>query len=273
MSEPELRALLPVVERIAREAGAIALEGYRSGARVEKKGEIDLVTAYDVACERHILGALAEVCPGVTLVAEETHEAGAAYPEAGLAFYVDPIDGTMNYAHGHPFFCVSIGLCRGSAPLLGVVFAPALDVCWSGHGTRAFRNREPCRVAERKAPIDLLCATGFPRDRATNDDNNYREFMHIKTRVRGVRRCGSAALDLVLVADGTYDAYWEQKLSPWDMAAGAAIVLAAGGKLCNYEGGPADVRTGTLIATSAQAFEPFCDMFHAARRAPFPART
>lgn len=266
MNAQSLSAMIPIVERIAREAGEIAMRGYRVGTAVRKKGAIDLVTEFDVACEVHIVAELRRAFPDILIVGEESYDASIQGDDQELVFYVDPIDGTMNYAHGHPFFCASIGLCRGGAPLLGVIHAPALGVTWSGAiESPALRNGVSCSVAEQHEIIDLLCATGFPRDRATNPDNNYHEFMHIKNRVRGVRRCGSAALDLALVADGTYDVYWEQRLSPWDMAAGAAIVLAAGGTLRSYEGGPADVRSGALIASSRAAFGPFVAMFDEAR--------
>jgi len=268
MTERELTLLemLPSCERIAREAGGIALSGYRRGTPISKKGALDLVTEYDLASEAHILRELGLLFPEIAVIAEESHQHARAVNEDELTFYVDPIDGTMNFAHGHPFFCVSIGLCRGGVPLLGVVHAPALSITWTcaGPGT-AQRNGEACRVAERKDVIDFLCATGFPQDRATNPDNNYREFAFIKDRVRGIRRCGSAAIDLALVADGTYDVYWEQRLKPWDMAAGAALVLAASGRLRGYAGGEADVRSGSLIAASSAAFVPFAEMFDAVR--------
>ncbi len=270
MSERPLNGMVPVVERIAREAGEIAMQGYRAGTAVRKKGAIDLVTEFDVACEVHILAELRRAFPEIRVVAEESHDPSIADRPEELVFYVDPIDGTMNYAHGHPFFCASIGLSRAGAPLLGVIHAPALGVTWSGSiEGPAMRNSELCKVAERDEVIDFLCATGFPRDRASNPDNNYSEFVHIKNRVRGVRRCGSAALDLAMVADGTYDVYWEQRLSPWDVAAGAALVLAAGGKMRGFEASAAsqriDVRNGAVIAASSTAYQPFVEMFDTAR--------
>ncbi len=261
-----LSTMVPVIERIAREAGEIAMRGYRAGTAIHKKGAIDLVTEFDVACEVHILAELRRAFPEIRVVAEESYDSSVADRPDELVFYVDPIDGTMNYAHGHPFFCASVGLSRAGAPLLGVIHAPALGVTWSGSvESGAMRNLEACRVAEREEVIDLLCATGFPRDRAINPDNNYSEFVHIKNRVRGVRRCGSAALDLAMVADGTYDVYWEQRLAPWDVAAGAALVLAAGGRLRGYDGSTVDVRNGAVIASSRAAYQPFVEMFDAAR--------
>ena len=266
MTDAGFSTFVPECERIAREAGEIAMRGYRAGTAIRKKGAIDLVTEFDLACEAHIIAALGRAFPGVRIVGEESHRASDSVADDELVFYVDPIDGTMNYAHGHPFFCVSIGLCRGGTPLAGVIHAPALAVTWRGSiDSKAERNGESCQVAASVDPIDFLCATGFPRDRASNPDNNYAEFVQIKNRVRGVRRCGSAALDLALVADGTYDVYWEQRLAPWDVAAGAALVLAANGKVVRYDGSPVDVRSGAVIASSDAAFEPFVQMFDAAR--------
>ena len=134
-----------------------------------------------------------------------------------------------------------------------MVHAPALGLTWSaakGHG--AFRNGAPCAVSTREPLEQALGATGFPYDRATNRDNNVAELSLFLERVRGIRRCGSAAIDLCLVADGTYDFYWEQRLNAWDMCAGALIVHEAGGALSTYEGGPVDPRSGRLVASNGR---------------------
>jgi myo-inositol-1(or 4)-monophosphatase len=248
----DIERYLPSLERIAREAGELVLEGYRRGVTIHKKGRIDLVTEYDVAAEKHVLAAFAKAHPELEVVGEETHGKGARASGDGLVVYVDPIDGTTNFAHGHPFFCVSLGLCRGPEALAGVIFAPALGITYVGaidRGTR--RNGEPCHVSQESELHEALCATGFSYDVVGSDDDNIAEFAHIQATVQGVRRCGSAALDLALVADGTYGAYWERDLQAWDMAAGAALVIAAGGRLTGYRGEPADVRVGTMVASNA----------------------
>lgn len=232
---------------IAAEAAALVMQGYRRPGTIQKKGRIDLVTDFDLRSEALILERLSRLCPSDTVVAEETRHSAAS----GRVWYVDPIDGTTNFAHGHPFFCISIGLYDDARPLIGVIHAPALGVVWmSSAGAGAFRSGERCQVSTTPVLGDSLLATGFPYDRATADDNNFREFTAIKRIARGIRRCGSAALDLALVADGTYDGYWEQKLNAWDMAAGAALIVEAGGRLTNYAGGPGDPRGGQLIATN-----------------------
>jgi myo-inositol-1(or 4)-monophosphatase len=242
--------MLPTLLDVAREAGELVMRGYRKprALEVSKKGAIDLVTQYDVASEQHIVGRLTGLYPEIGIVGEEGH----GLPSRGaLTFYVDPIDGTTNFAHGHPFFCISIGLCRDGAPLLGVLVAPALGVEWTGlvgHG--AFRNGEACHVSTTDALGEALCGTGFGYAVIGAEDDNLHEFALVQSRVRAVRRCGAAALDLALVADGTYDAYWEFLLQPWDMAAGAALVLAAGGQVSAFDGSAPDVRSGACLASN-----------------------
>jgi myo-inositol-1(or 4)-monophosphatase len=254
MKRDEERAMLPELERIAREAGDLVRAGYRRGVGVRKKGAIDLVTEYDLLSEAHILKRLREAFPDIDVVGEEG-QGKTAVTQAGddtLRFFVDPIDGTTNFAHGHPFFCVSIGLCAGSAPRLGVIYAPILEVCWTGIvGGGAARNGEPCAVSGCEQLSEALCATGFGYEVAGKLDDNVPEFREIQARARGVRRCGAAALDLALVADGTYDAYWEYMLQPWDMAAGAALVLAAGGTATGFQGQALDVVQGAVVASAS----------------------
>ena len=251
-SDVDCAAALQIAERLAREAGDLVLRGFRTGGAIDLKGRIDLVTEYDLKSEQLVRAGLAEAFPGHRIVGEEQAESG----EGNHVWYVDPIDGTTNFAHGHPFFCVSIALYEGSRGLAGVVHAPALGTCWTAAaGSGAHRNGEPCTVSTRDEMEEALCATGFPYDRWTNPDNNEREFSFFLKRTRGVRRCGSAALDLALLADGTYDIYWEQSLQAWDMCAGALLVTEAGGQLSDYAGKAADPRTGRLVASNGLLHE------------------
>jgi len=246
----DLDRALQVARETAQAAGALALEGFRSGASVAKKGRIDLVTEYDLRSEREIRSRLSAAFPDHRIVGEELEDVEGSGDDAPV-WYVDPIDGTTNFAHGHFFFSVSIALwCRGE-PRVGVVFAPALRTEWSGRaGGGAFRNGARIHVSERAALEDAICASGFPYDRGSNPDDNLREVGAFVKRTRGLRRCGSAAIDLALVADGTYDFYWEKQLSPWDMCAGALLVVEAGGRLSDYDGTAADPRTGRLVASN-----------------------
>lgn len=254
---------LEVAERAALEAGALALEGWRSGGAISHKGKFDLLTEYDLASEELVRKVLTDAYPDHRIVGEEGAETG----DGDLVWYLDPIDGTTNFAHGHPFFCVSLALYDGSEGLAGVVHAPALGVTWTASkGDGAKRNDEPCRVSRRGTLSEALCATGFAYDRRTNPDNNLAEIAFFLQHVRGIRRCGSAAIDLCLVAEGTYDLYWERHLNAWDMCAGALIVSEAGGQISDYEGRRADPRTGRLIASNGLFHQDAVHTIREARR-------
>ncbi len=254
---PDPRALAEIRDTacaLALEAGALLREGWRRAPRVTKKGAIDLVTEFDLRSEALLRERLARTFPEHAVVAEE----GAARDthDARPTWYVDPIDGTTNFAHGHFFFAVSLGLVVDGAPVVGVVHAPALGTTWLGAvGAGAVRRGPdgvdvPCVTSTVAALDDALLATGFPYDRRTSPENNLREFAALKLRAQGIRRCGAASLDLCLVADGTYDGYWEQKLAPWDLAGGTALLRAAGGRATGYLGEPLDLRAGRVVATN-----------------------
>lgn len=271
-----LEQILAVTRDAAREAAALVAGGFRKRPTVEHKGAVDLVTSFDRDSEALLRRRLGDAFP-FAIVGEEE---GGTEDGRGVAFYVDPVDGTTNFVHGHPFWCVSIGLVVAGRPALGVVLAPALGTEWFGwnapsgerravrrsahnailvHGTPASSATSPtshdpseenCRVSSTPALEDALLATGFPYDRRTSPDNNFDAFVAIKKRCQAVRRCGSAALDLCLVADGTYEGYWERKLRPWDIAAGLAIVRAAGGRVTDFDGGSTCMVSGQVIATN-----------------------
>jgi myo-inositol-1(or 4)-monophosphatase len=247
----DTRPLLAAALEAARAAGALVAEGWRKHPAAEHKGRIDLVTRFDRESETLLRERLGRAAP-FPVVGEE--QGGVRAPgEHGVTWYVDPLDGTTNFVHGHPFWCVSIGLLAGAVPVLGVVVAPALRTEWTGVvGGAATRNDEACRTSEVGELDAALLATGFPYDRRTSDDNNFDAFVAIKKKCQAVRRCGSAAIDMCLVADGTYDGYWERKLNTWDLAAGAAIVLAAGGRLSDHAGRDVDVRGGHIVATNGR---------------------
>ena len=241
--------LLAIALSAARDAAAYVHAAWRKHPAIEHKGRTDLVTRFDRESERLLRERLTRETPFPVVGEEAGGDRAAGDDDA--TWFVDPIDGTTNFVHGHPFYCVSIGPVVGVLPVVGVVVAPALGGEWTGVvGIGAWRNGEECRVSEVHELTDALLATGFPYDRASSDDNNFDAFVAIKRKCQAVRRCGSAALDLCLVADGTYDGYWEKKLGPWDCAAGAALVAAAGGRLSDYAGGSADVLSGQLLATN-----------------------
>jgi myo-inositol-1(or 4)-monophosphatase len=248
---PDAPGLLEVALDAARAAGALVAQGWRKHPVVEHKGRIDLVTRFDRESETLLREMLGHNSPFPIVGEEQGGERARGTEDA--TWYVDPIDGTTNFVHGHPFWCVSVGLFVGQRPALGVVVAPSLGVEWTGVvGAGAKRSGEPCRVSEVAALDDALLATGFPYDRRTSPDNNFDAFVTIKKKCQAVRRCGSAAIDLCFVADGTYDGYWERKLKPWDMGAGVPMVLAAGGRVTDYEGHDSDLRVGHIVATNGR---------------------
>jgi myo-inositol-1(or 4)-monophosphatase len=253
MNTDELARLTEIALEVASEAAAYALSGHRSVIEPTEKGRADLVTQYDTGSERLIRQRLAERTPELAIVGEE--QGGAP---RGPTWYCDPIDGTTNFVHGHPFFCVSIGLMDAGEPLLGAVVAPALQLRWSGYrGGDALRNGQPCRVSPTPALSGALIATGFhPQVLARPNDDHPAAFRRVLgSGVHGVRICGSAALDLCLVADGTYDAYWEGKLHAWDTVAGAAIVLAAGGRITDLKGRSPDLSIGHILVSNGALHE------------------
>lgn len=250
MTSDELEDILAVARDAAREAARLVSTGFRTRPTVEHKGALDLVTSFDRDSEALLRARLSPL--GIPIIGEEE---GGSVPANGPAFFIDPIDGTTNFVHGHPFWCVSIGLAVDHEPILGVVVSPPLSLEWTGFvaddGTRqAMRDKERCQVTSAATLDDSLLATGFPYDLRTSSENNFDVFIALQGRSQTVRRCGSAALDLCLVADGTYEGYWEQKVKPWDIAGGAAIVRASGGRVTDYAGGPTSLTSGKIVATN-----------------------
>ncbi len=266
LSDAALEDLSHTLLSIADEAAALVLAGWRTHVSVERKGAIDLVTRYDRESEALLRARFAERLAHFDVVAEES---GGRPSGARPVLWADPLDGTTNFAHGHPFFCVSLGLVDGAVPLASAVSAPALGTRWrASRNGGAWRNESRCAVSSTDRLGDALLATGFAYDTPTRDDNNLREFCALTRRTRGVRRCGSAALDLALTADGTYDAYWEPRLKPWDIAAGTLLVLEAGGALSDLAGAPLDLRDGSLIASNGRLHDALLGALRDAARAP-----
>ena len=271
MNHEELEDVLAVVRDAAREAAAFVNGGFRKHPNVEHKGSVDLVTSFDRESEALLRARLAPL--GIPIVGEEE---GGAIPDAGPAFFIDPIDGTTNFVHGHPFWCVSIGLAIAREPVLGVVVSPPLALEWTGivaadDGRRATRGGDPCSVTATSSLSDSLLATGFPYDLRTSDENNFDAFIALQKASQTVRRCGSAALDLCLVGDGTYEGYWERKVKPWDICAGAAIVRAAGGTVTDYEGGSSFLASGLIVATNGAIHRSLLDALVASAASASPS--
>ncbi|HVW25241.1 MAG TPA: inositol monophosphatase family protein [Polyangiaceae bacterium] len=242
------RELVDIALRVAREAAQVLLGGYRTRPASKEKARRDLVTEFDTRSEDLIRERLHRETPGIAVVGEE----GGGVP-SGVTWYCDPLDGTMNFVHGHPVFCVSIGAMDEHGPSCGAVVAPAMGLeWWGGRGVGAFRNGAPCRVSDTPRLAESLLATGFPADRSRAPESNLPTFNEVMQHVHGVRRCGSAAMDCCFVADGTYDGYWERALHAWDIAAGCAIALAAGARLTALDGRPPVIERGHIVLTNGR---------------------
>lgn len=259
LASGELERLTAVARRAAS-AGADQLKRHFGQLeRIREKGRAgDLVTEADLAAEQAVLAVLEAETPELGVLAEESgRRPGQGSP---LEWCVDPLDGTTNYAHRYPFFATSIGLTWNGMPLLGALAAPALDcLYWAAPGLGAWCNDGPIAVSDCNALGSSLLVTGFAYDRHTRLDNNYAEFAWFTHRSRGVRRGGSASMDLAFVAEGRLDGYWERGLSPWDLAAGVVLVEQAGGVVCSYDGSPADLSTGRLIACTPGLQQPLIE--------------
>jgi len=238
-------------ERTARLAGEELLRRYRvSGqAEVRTKGRPrDLVTDADRAAEEIVLEALAREFPGDGAVAEES---APAPRREGRVWFVDPLDGTVNFAHGIPVFAVSIGFAVDGVPRAGVVHAPLLRETYAGSaGEGATLDGAPIRVSGQADLANALLATGFAYSRNEVAENNLDNFCRLALSTRGVRRLGSAALDLSFVAAGRYDGFWEFWLSPWDVCAGACIVREAGGLVTGIPDGGDVLFGGAILAAN-----------------------
>ena len=240
---------------------------------VEHKGAIDLVTAADREVEEAIVGRLLGAFPDHVVVAEE-RSAGRELlrpPRGRWAWYVDPLDGTTNFAHGHPHFCVSLALVRDGIPVLAIVHDPLRRETFTAErGRGATLNGAPLSVSAVSELDRALLATGFPYDRREHVDF-YLGFMRDFIRAaQGVRRAGSAALDLCYVAAGRLDGFWEWKLHPWDTMAGALVVEEAGGRVTDFSGGPFDAHGDQVLASNGRIHRAMIAVLEARLKAPVP---
>lgn len=238
--------ILREAAQIARDAGDLLRVEHSKPRQITHKGRVDLVTQADSAAEELIVKRLGAAFPEHTIIAEE---GGGQASNSGLTWYVDPLDGTNNFAHGFPHFCVSIGLADGASPLLGVIYDPLRDELFSAvRGEGATLNGAPLTVSEVQPLREALVMTGFPYDRHTAEDNNTEVVSRFVRKALGTRRSGSAALDMAYVAAGRLDGYWEQGLRAWDAAVGVLLVQEAGGQTSEYTGGPFELGPGLLRA-------------------------
>ena len=256
MSETaEIAKILELAVRLAREAGAIQRERWGTELTIStKSAEVDLVTEVDRACEDLVVTALERERPGDAILAEE----GGLRERPGASFrwVIDPLDGTTNFAHGYPCFCVSIAVEREGESHVGVVYDPVLDELYHAtFGGGAFRNGVAIRTSRETDLGRSLVATGFAYDRRKSERDNLAEVATFLQRARAIRRDGSAALDLCAVAGSRLDGYWEFKLAPWDVAAGRLIVTEAGGRVSDRHGGVAPASGAEMVASNGAIHE------------------
>jgi myo-inositol-1(or 4)-monophosphatase len=271
-------ALVLKASQVAREAGAKLREHYAQGVETEYKGDVDLVTVADRACEKLIRARLGEVFPAHGIFGEEgTRER----LEGEFRWYVDPLDGTTNFAHGFPQFCVSLGLEQRSkgtpadadgTVVAAVIYDPLRDELFTAErGRGAELNGKRMHVSRSAHLAESLIATGFP-SRKRHESPNVHFYHEFTLRSHGVRRAGSAALDLAYVAAGRLDAFWEFNLNPWDTAAGMLLVEEAGGKITDFAGEPFQLASRELLASNGRIHDElialFDDMFAGRNLAP-----
>jgi len=239
----------------ARTAGQLLRKRYGQDHSIRLKStDIDLVTEADVASERLIVDAIHQEFPGHEIISEEgLGDSSTLRSGSRPVWLVDPLDGTVNYAHGYPLWGVSLALSEGGRILLAVTFDPLRDETFTAQqGKGAWCNGEQINVSNVAEMRQALVATGFAYQRATVRDNNLAEFGAIMPQVQGIRRSGSAVLDLAHLACGRLDGYWEMHLRPWDWAAGWLLVTEAGGSVSNMRGEPWSLALENMVASNGQ---------------------
>ncbi len=242
-------SLISVATDAARQAGGVLAECMRTGFRIEHKQTVNLVTDADHRAEQRIIDIIQEAFPTHCILAEE--RGMTEQPSSRYRWVIDPLDGTTNFAHCFPAYCVSIGLeCEGRG-IMGVVYDPTRDELFTaqiGHG--AHLNGARISVSMTDHLDRALLVTGFAYDIRDTPNNNLNHFARFALKVQGLRRTGTAALDLCYVAAGRFDGFWEVKLNPWDMAAGVVILNEAGGKVTDFKGAPHSIYGRELVASN-----------------------
>jgi myo-inositol-1(or 4)-monophosphatase len=241
----------------AQAAGAIIRAHGQDELRVQHKGEIDLVTQVDLACEDAVRALLEQRCPGVPILGEE----GGGPWEASTRWIVDPLDGTTNFVHGYPSYAVAVALELEGQLEVGCIYDPIHDRTYAARrGGGATCNGSPIQVSRTTALIEGLLITGFPYDRREKADLYLSYLRAFMTRCQGVRRMGAASMDFVAIATGRADGYWELGLSPWDIAAGALLVQEAGGEVTGLDGGSLNLQGRKMLASNGLLHQEMCEV-------------
>ena len=249
---PDNADWLNTATEIVQRAGALQMESFGGDLRITKKGTIDLVTEVDVAVEQMGRAVLAERFPTHQVLAEELENAPVG-AQARYRWVFDPLDGTVNYAHGLPIFCSCLSLEINGCPEVAAVYDPTRrELFTAQRGAGAWLNGDRLQVSNAETVIDSLLCTGFPYNVHETVDEVVGLFGEFVARARAVRRLGSAALDLCYVAAGRFDGFWEQRLHPWDMSAGSLVVDEAGGRLSTLEGDLFETECGQIVASNGR---------------------
>ncbi|RUM35524.1 MAG: inositol monophosphatase [Desulfobulbus sp.] len=247
----ELASQLQAACRAALVGGTIIRDMYNAPHSIEMKGAINLVTDTDVSSEAAIIASLNEDTPDIAIMAEESAGDNPKIPE-GKVWIIDPLDGTTNFAHGFPFFAVSIALLQDGVPQVGVVYCPMQDELFAScREGGAWMNGKRIQVTDTRFLVESLVATGFPYDIHENIDEVLMQLRDILPKVRDIRRAGAAAVDLAYVACGRLDGFWEMALKPWDTAAGWLLVTEAGGEVTDFTGKPYSPFIPEILATNS----------------------
>jgi len=271
VTAPDPAFLTTAIEIVTR-AGEIQLARRESGFRIDKKGEIDLVTEVDLECERMCRAVIAERFPDHDILAEELSSGPGEVARSRFRWVYDPLDGTTNYAHGLPIFCSSLALEIDGHAVAGAVYDPTRrELFTAATGQGAYLNGAPLKVSDTTRLLDALLVTGFPYDVHNRAPDLVGLFAEFLARARAVRRLGSAALDLCYVAAGRFEAFWEQHLKPWDVSAGALIVAEAGGRVTGMDGTAFDPVAAHLVASNGHLHEQMLEIVRDYRRAGPPS--
>ena len=260
--------ILQIVEIIARQAGAVLMEGYGNVRHIQQKGAIDLVTEFDKRSEEIIIAAIQQKFPDHAILAEES---GRNKTISEYQWVIDPLDGTTNFAHGIPIFSVTIGLLRNNSPVVGVAYDPFRNEMFSAElGQGALLNNQPIHVSSQTDLGHAVVSTGFPYDLRTNPRNNLAQFVQLQLRTQAVRHLGSAALDCAWTAMGRLDGYWEFGTKPWDVGAGALIIREAGGHVTSVDGGEDFLSDETILVSNGLLHEQMLLVLSQGSEAPLP---
>lgn len=241
--------MLNFAVQTAREAGQILLEKFGRKINISLKGDINLVTEADLASEKLIIERIKSYYPKHSILAEESGNA-VVHGDSVWKWIIDPLDGTTNFAHGYPCFCVTLALEHNGRIVIGVTFDPTRNELFAAErGQGATLNNKPIRVSETEKLGDALLVTGFPYN-FKQKENFAKSLTNFLLQSRGVRRDGSAAIDMAYVACGRFDGFWEEGLNPWDVAAGVLMIEEAGGRISYYDGSPFSVYHPPICASN-----------------------